>query len=82
MYDHIRKYAKENYLESDNNFAYACYRDNSIEDLACVLINVANGADIDKIADETDCKNWGITPQQWFDGIKAAHNQLVSEATK
>ncbi len=66
MSDAIRNYARANGFDESNNFAAACY-DNSVEELAAITIK--NGANV---ADDTDCKNWDITPEQWFAGIKAA----------
>ena len=40
----------------DNTFAAACFEQNSIEELETALRGDA---------DATDCKTWGITPQEW-----------------
>jgi len=71
MSDAIRNYARANGFDESNNFAAACY-DNSVEELAAITIAVKNGANVEDVADDTDCKNWDITPEQWFAGINAA----------
>lgn len=72
MSDAIRNYARANGFDENKNFAAACYDNNSVEELAAITIAVKNGANVEDVADGTDCKNWDITPEQWFAGIKAA----------
>jgi hypothetical protein len=48
---------------ADNNFAAACYNDNSINELKKAL---SDGPD------ETDMNDWGISEDEWTDGIRAA----------
>lgn len=52
-------------------FAIACYDTNSIEDLELSLLNDE--------ADETDCKTWNITSDEWFRAIIAAQADLDCE---
>lgn len=44
-------------------FAEACYDQNTEADLVAALAGQA---------DETDCKTWGITAEQWRANIEAA----------
>ena len=46
-----------------DGFSEACFDQNSEDELRSAL----NGD-----ADETDCDNWGITPEQWRESIEAA----------
>jgi len=47
-----------------DGFAAACFDDNSNDELIEALKMRA--------ADETDCKNWEITPSQWREAIREA----------
>ncbi|MFA5385417.1 MAG: hypothetical protein WC364_12315 [Eubacteriales bacterium] len=47
-----------------DGFAEACFNDNSLDELIEGLKMRA--------ADETDCKNWGITPTQWRSSLEEA----------
>lgn len=65
----INEYAKKWNRDPHNNFAVACFDMNSIDELQ------APHAPID--ADETDCQNWGITPEEWSDAVEAALNEKL-----
>jgi hypothetical protein len=79
MSNKINQYADNNNFDRNNNFAIACCNDNTIEELSSIVISVKNGANINDIADQTDCAVWGITPAQWFDGIQAAIATIESQ---
>ena len=46
----------------DNSFASECYNSNTIEELELDTT----------VADETDCKTWGITAHEWREQIQLA----------
>lgn len=56
----LRDFSREYSREIDNSFASACYDDNTIEELEKA------GGYKDSRADR---ENWGITYQEWKDGI-------------
>jgi len=61
--DEIREYAKKYSRPEDNNFAVACYEDNSVNELRQALAGDP---------DEYDCREWSISPEEWRDAIRAA----------
>lgn len=72
-YSRMREDAKRNLtitMEDLNgysaSFAEACYDDNSIDELRAAL---------DGEADAGDCKEWGITENEWRDAINAVLNE-------
>jgi hypothetical protein len=77
--DKINEYADANGFDRNNNFAQACYDQNSIEELTTIVIGLKNG---NTAVDKTDCATWNITEQQWIDGIRAACEQMESEINK
>lgn len=56
----------------ENTFAAACYDQNSLEE----LIEALNSTD----ADESDCKNWGISAQEWKNQIVLAIKEKLEDA--
>lgn len=54
---------------TENTFAAACYNDNSIAELIESLALPQ--------ADETDCDNWDITPDEWWASIASALAWLI-----
>ena len=48
---------------ADNTFAAACYDTNTAAELESALQGPAN---------EQDCAEWGITPEEWFNQIALA----------
>ena len=52
-----------------HKFAIACYDMNDISELR----------PWDE-ADETDCKTWGITPEEWKKAVTAARNEMLAES--
>jgi hypothetical protein len=68
--EHIKQFAEKWQRDIDNNFATACYNDNTIAELE----KSHTPAD----ADRGDCKNWGITPQEWSEAIEAALRQKLA----
>jgi len=63
----IKEYCEKYNRPIDNNFAAACYRDNSVSDLEAAL---------GESADATDCKTWGMCPGEWRDAIESALTEL------
>lgn len=63
----IKTYAAKWNRQEDNNFAVACYNDNTINELEEVLS--------DSVCD-TDCRAWGISMDEWRDAINAALFEL------
>lgn len=55
------------------DFAVACYDSNTLVEMA------RPHATID--ADDTDCREWGITAVQWSQAIEAALRQRIADAT-
>ena len=64
--EYERKYGRE----IDNNFATACYEDNSIDELHEALTEEP---------DEYDCREWGITPEEWTDAIQTALTEKLAD---
>jgi hypothetical protein len=79
MRDFIAEYANENGFDVNNNFAVACYDQNSIKELACIETRMYDTNNIGSIVDEGDCRTWGITPVQWIAGVRAALRQKESD---
>ena len=52
-----------------NTFAASCFNDNSYNELINALLL--------KKADETDCKNWNITPTEWRKSKAEALKQKI-----
>jgi hypothetical protein len=55
----------------DDTFAAACYNDNSVEELVTALAGPA---------DEADMKAWGLTAEEWREGIELALEALLERA--
>ena len=53
-----------------NNFAEACYSQNSIVELQQALKGEA---------DQSDMAEWGLTAGEWFEQIKEALDELVAD---
>ncbi len=51
-------------------FSEACYDENSIEEL--------QEPHAPENADETDCKTWGITAQEWSEAIEVALTERLA----
>ena len=49
------------------SFAEACYEMNTIEELEIALLGVA---------DLSDCKEWGLSPEEWREQIEIALNVM------
>lgn len=79
MCNTVKEYAEKYGFDESNNFAAACLSQNTVEDLACIVAVVNDGGIIEDIADVTDCKSWGITPIQWYEGIKAALREIETD---
>jgi hypothetical protein len=69
----IREYEQKYNREERNNFASACYNDNSVDELLDALVP-------DVQADETDCKEWGISAEEWRDAISAACEEKIHDS--
>ena len=52
-------------------FAEACYDDNTITELATALQQ--------PVADNTDCKTWGISAEEWRDAITQALDAKIAK---
>ena len=52
-------------------FAEACYDQNSARELKACLFR--------EEADEADCKEWNITPQEWRAGIISAIQMMFDD---
>ena len=61
-------------MEKLTGFAEACYDNNTVEDLTAIAIAAKGG-----FVDETDCKNWNITPDEWLAAICLAVRAKESE---
>lgn len=60
----LANYARTYSRDADNNFAVACYEQNTEDELETAL-----GED----ADETDITTWGlVSSQEWRDALRAA----------
>jgi hypothetical protein len=55
-------------------FSEACYDQNSIAELTDALLQSE--------ADETDCRNWNISPAQWREAIQRALIQKLKDQSK
>jgi hypothetical protein len=78
----VNQYAVKNGFDTQNNFAAACYEQNSVEELAAVVIIVKNhNLTAEQVADAGDMATWGITAEQWLDGIRAALADKESDLT-
>ena len=60
----IREYAAKWNRDPNNNFAVACYNDNSMAELEAAM---------ESGPDEIDMKNWDISGEEWTDAVTAAH---------
>ncbi len=74
----IKEYETMYDREPGNNFAVACYNQNSKQELLAALTEAP---------DQGDMKTWGISEDEWRDAIGAAlremeENSLLSEAKK
>ena len=67
----IEAYAKKWNRDVNNNFAVACYNENTIEELQAPH----TPADYDP----TDCFIWTMTPEEWSEGIRAALNERIND---
>jgi len=63
----ITEYSKKWGRDSDNSFAVACYDMNNIDEL--------QKPHTPDIADDFDCDEWGISPEEWSDEIIAREYQ-------
>ncbi|WP_375592121.1 hypothetical protein [Chitiniphilus eburneus] len=54
----------------DNNFAEACFRQNSFAELTAALTEPA---------DQTDMANWGITASEWLQQIEIARYAKIAD---
>lgn len=69
----IKEYAKKWDRDENNNFAIACYDNNSVNDLISILNGNASTFKIDIIT-------WGLTcVEEWQDAIKAALNENLDD---
>lgn len=59
----IAKLAHKWGWDAGNNFAVACYNNNSITELLDICHNGSN---------KTDMRKWGVTVEQWYECIAAA----------
>jgi len=64
----FKEYAKKYGKTENNNFAIACYDQNSLEELE----NCTE-------PDEMDMKTWEIDQEEWRDAIKAALTEKKKE---
>ena len=65
---------KWGHTESDNNFAAACL-ENGLPELHIAF----RDAMLDSGTIESDCEEWGISTDEWFDGVKVAIGILEQE---
>ena len=71
----ITEYSKKWDRDSDNSFAVACYDMNNIDEL--------QKPHTPDIADDFDCDEWGISPEEWSDAIDAAlHDRICNLPVK
>ena len=70
----IDKIAKKYGWGVDNNFAAACYNQNTIEELNEARDQASRG-----IVDRADIREWGITPDQWVECVEFALGELLHE---
>lgn len=64
------EYATKWDRESDNNFAVACFDQNSIDELAEAAENAP---------DKSDCINWELSSDEYFDAIKTAIFEIENQ---
>ena len=67
--NHLNAYADKYNRDHDNNFAIACYDMNSLDEL------VAETGEPDK----QDCREWGISGDEWRAAIDAAIRQKIED---
>lgn len=60
-----------------NAFGAACYDQNTIEELKECIENYNFLGSI--AANKSDCKEWGITPKEWINQIKAALYDKITD---
>lgn len=58
----------------DNNFALACYEQNSREELVQAVLDY-----LDHGANETDCTTWGISEEEWSGAVDTALMMIVDD---
>lgn len=67
----LDEFAKKYGRLADNNFAAACYNENSLEELQFPHKS--------EKACPHDCKMWGITSEEWSDAISAALAEKLTD---
>ena len=68
--NHLTAYADKYNRDHNNNFAVACYDMNSLDELVA-----ATGT-----PDEDDCREWGISGDEWRAAIDAAIRQKIEDS--
>lgn len=69
----------ENYERPElSGFSESCYDMNTEGDLAVCLVEF-NHDDAENSADKSDCNEWNITPEQWFNEIEKALTCLIDD---
>ncbi len=77
----LNEFAKKWNRPSDSNFSVACYDMHSIGEMEDAL-ECYDEREFDDDADHMiriDCDAWGITEEEWLDGIRAALKALRDE---